>query len=1237
MPRDFKFVHLRMHSDCSMVNGLNDIRKIMKRAGGKGLGFPAIAITDTMNFCTLVKLTEDPKGDGAGLKPICSVELNIHDAGENRVFRQCAYAMNDTGRRCLFDLVSRAYLRGYLPGHDFAAVEFDWLKDYSDGVIMLSGGREGDVGCFLLQGDREKAAERIAFYKKYFPDRYYLELIRTGRPDEDRCNDLELDTALREDLPVVATNDCMFLEKKDFQTHEIRVALHDGYVMADPRRPKRFSPEQYLKTEEEMCALFSDVPEALENSVEIARRCSVAIRTGHYFLPQYKTKHSQKSALIRKTVKGFFWRMKFLYPDPEERKKQMPRYKERLRKELKIIIEMGFPGYFLIVMEFIQWSKDNGIPIGPGRGSGAGSLVAYCIQITDLDPLRFDLLFERFLNPERVSMPDFDVDMCQARRGDIIRHVKEYYTPVDIDEIEANQAKTFNPEIYFDYYHNSNKKLDKPFGGEHSHSCSKLGYTPPYIAVSQIITFGTMAAKAAIKDAGRALGYSYTAADNIAKLIPSKPVDITIRQALEAEPKLKHIYDTDEKNRYLIDVALSLEGVTKSYGKHAGGIVISPTLITDFAPLICEKDGSQPVTQFDKHDVEEVGLVKFDFLGLKTLTIIKWALDMINLRLKREGKPLFSLDSISLDDHDSFQNLLACQTVAVFQLESPGMRNLIAKLKPDCFDDIIALVALFRPGPLDSGMVDNFINRKHGLEKIAYPQPDYQHSCLEEALKPTYGVVVYQEQVMQIAQQLAGYTLGGADLLRRAMGKKIKEEMVKHRAIFVDGAVKKWGESTEGKNTRDLAGHIFDIVEKFAGYGFNKSHSAAYALVAYQTLWLKTHFPAEFIAANMTSDNENIEKMMMFLKECGRLSIKVLPPYVNQCQAQFSVDENGAIVYGLMGIKGVGQGPVEAIISERDKNGPYKDLFDFCNRIDLSKVSRNVLELLVKSGALDGLWGEGGRGGIVEQEGKRAVLLATLPVALDYAARQRDNRSTGQGDLFSDSFSVDPTRPDFLKVPEWPQQTILDGEKKAVGLYLTGHPLTQYLDELSHYHTTQISQVPPNDKFNRNRTWMIGGYVQEARVMKSKSGRPMAFATIDDSTGTMEISMFDHVDEFEEFFQVGRIIIATGTTKLSTYQNTNGQTVMQAMKIIDIEEARKEYSKGLRIDIEESLLTKSRAKELRDLILKFRDGPFPLELCYHSANARIIMEPDPCCIDPSDEFLNGVRLLFGKDSVSLKF
>ncbi|MGO1298419.1 MAG: DNA polymerase III subunit alpha, partial [Vibrio sp.] len=957
---DPKFIHLRIHSDYSMVDGLGKVPPLVKKVAE--MGMPAMALTDFTNLCGLVKFYDNAHKNG--VKPIIGADFAMHSAEfGDELTKVTVLAKNNIGYKNLTLLISDAYLRGHVQHQP--VIEKEWLVKYAEGLIILSGGKWGEIGQALLKGNMETVQECAQFYQTHFPDHFYLELTRTGRLDEESYLHFVLDVAHDYELPVVATNDVVFLSQDLFDAHEIRVAIHDGYTLVDPRRPKNYSPQQYLRSEEEMCELFADIPEALQNTVEIAKRCNVTVRLGEYFLPNFPTGGLEiDDFLVKKSWEGLEERLEFLYPDEQKRVAIRPDYDARLERELGVINQMGFPGYFLIVMEFIQWSKDNDIPVGPGRGSGAGSLVAYALKITDLDPLRYDLLFERFLNPERVSMPDFDVDFCMDKRDLVIDHVADMY------------------------------------GRD---------------AVSQIITFGTMAAKAVIRDVGRVLGHPYGFVDRISKMVPPDP-GMTLEKAFKAEPALVEAYEGDEEIKELIDMCRILEGSTRNAGKHAGGVVISPTAITDFSPLYCDAEGNHPVTQFDKNDVETAGLVKFDFLGLRTLTIIDWALGMINPRQKKQGLAPVCIDAIDLEDPASFTILKNSETTAVFQLESRGMKELIKRLQPDSFEDIIALVALFRPGPLQSGMVDNFIDRKHGNEEISYPDVKWQHESLKEILEPTYGIILYQEQVMQIAQVLAGYTLGGADMLRRAMGKKKPEEMAKQRAIFQQGA-------EDNGIDGELAMKIFDLVEKFAGYGFNKSHSAAYALVSYQTLWLKTHFPAEFMAAVMTADMDNTEKVVGLVDECARMKISVLPPDVNVGLYRFTVDDDGAIVYGIGAVKGVGESPIDAILEAREKGGYFKDLFDFCARVDLKRVNKRVIEKLILAGALDRLGPH------------RAAMMASVEEAVKSAHQFHQAESFGQTDMFGVLMDApEEVEQKYIQVPKWPEKVWLEGERDTLGL-----------------------------------------------------------------------------------------------------------------------------------------------------------------------------------------------------------
>jgi DNA polymerase-3 subunit alpha len=1143
-----------------MIDGLAKVGPLVKKVAA--LGMPAFAITDHTNMCGLVKFYG--AAHGAGIKPIIGADVLVKsEMLGDELSHLTILAANNTGYQNLTLLISHAYQRGY--GADGPVIDRDWLIEYREGLILLSGARQGDVGKMLLRGNQQLAHECVDFYQQYFPNSYYLELIRTGRPDEESYLHFAVALAEERDLPVVATNDVRFLETGDFDAHEIRVAIHDGFTLDDPKRPKNYSAQQYMRSEEEMCELFADIPEALENSVEIAKRCNVTIRLGEYFLPQFPTgEMSTEDFLVAKSKQGLEERLEFLFPDPEERAKRRPEYDERLEVELKVINQMGFPGYFLIVMEFIQWSKDNGVPVGPGRGSGAGSLVAYALKITDLDPLEFDLLFERFLNPERVSMPDFDVDFCMEKRDRVIDHVAEMY------------------------------------GRD---------------AVSQIITFGTMAAKAVIRDVGRVLGHPYGFVDRISKLVPPEP-GMTLAKAFEAEPQLPEIYEADEEVRALIDMARKLEGVTRNAGKHAGGVVISPTKITDFAPLYCDSEGNHPVTQFDKSDVEYAGLVKFDFLGLRTLTIIDWALEMINARRAKAGEEPIDIAAIPLDDKKSFDMLQRSETTAVFQLESRGMKDLIKRLKPDCFEDMIALVALFRPGPLQSGMVDNFIDRKHGREEVSYPDVQWQHESLKPVLEPTYGIILYQEQVMQIAQVLAGYTLGGADMLRRAMGKKNPVEMAKQRGGFEDGAKAR---GVDG----ELAVKIFDLVEKFAGYGFNKSHSAAYALVSYQTLWLKAHYPAEFMAAVMTADMDNTEKVVGLVDECWRMGLKVLPPDINSGQYHFHVNDDGEIVYGIGAIKGVGEGPIEAIIDARNEGGHFKELFDLCARTDTKKLNRRMLEKLIMSGAFDRLGPH------------RAALMNSLNDALKAADQHAKAEAIGQVDMFGVlAEAPEQVEKSYSSVAPWPAQVVLDGERETLGLYLTGHPITQYLKEIERYAGgMRLKDMHPTD---RGKMTTAVGLVVAARVMTTKRGNRIGVCTLDDRSGRLEVMLFtDALDKYQHLLEKDRILIASGQV---SFDDFSGGLKMIARELMDISEAREKYARGLAISLTDRQIDDQLLNRLRDSLEPHRSGTIPVHLYYQRDNARAKLRFGAAWrVTPTDRLLVDLRTLVGNEQVELEF
>jgi DNA polymerase III subunit alpha len=938
----------------------------------------------------------------------------------------------------------------------------------------------------------------------------------------------------------------------------------------DPRRDRRYSQEQYLRSPEEMAELFSDIPEALQNTVEIAKRCSLDLRLGEYFLPDYPIPEGMTidQFFIKASEAGLAERLTDLFDvHAANFKEKQEIYQQRLKFELDIIIEMGFPGYFLIVMDFIRWARSNEIPVGPGRGSGAGSLVAYALKITDLDPIEYDLLFERFLNPERVSMPDFDIDFCMEGRDRVIAYVAEQY------------------------------------GRD---------------AVSQIVTFGTMAAKAVVRDVARVQGKSYGLADKLSKLIPFE-VGMTLEKAIEQEEELSDFLKQDDEAAEIWSMALQLEGVARNCGKHAGGVVIAPTRITDFSPIYCDETGAGVVTQFDKNDVEEAGLVKFDFLGLRTLTIIDWALRMINNSRRNDAEEPLVIEKIPLDDAATYALMQRAETTAVFQLESRGMRELIRKLGPDRFEDIIALVALFRPGPLQSGMVDDFINRKKGRAEVSYPHPQYQHECLKPALEPTYGIILYQEQVMQIAQEMGGYTLGGADLLRRAMGKKNAVEMAKQRDLFMQGAIEKGF-------AENLASNIFDLMEKFAGYGFNKSHSAAYALVAYQTAWLKTHYPAEFMAATISSDMDKTDKVVTFIDECRAMDLNLLPPDVNRGNFHFSVDGNGGVIYGLGAIKGLGEGPVEAIIAARDSGGSFKDIFDFCARVDGRKVNKRALEAMIKAGALDAIGPEG------EIGYRRAVMLTCMDEAVKLAEQHARNKNSGMGDLFGESIvdsASDINYSAYSAVRTLSIRARLTGEKDTLGLYLTGHPIDEYASELKEMLPNRIVDLRPGKE-----STAVSGMVVAMRVMRNKRGENFAFLTLDDKSGRIELSVWaDKYNAYRDIISKDALLVVKGVVSEDDF---TGGLKLVADSIQSIYEARCSKLKCLELRIPAK--GGDWVEKFHSAVSGYKDGNCAVEVDYSLSHAKGRLKlGDQWKIQPRDELISHLREEFGKNSVTLRY
>ncbi len=1170
------FVHLHLHTEYSLSDGVIRIKPLIKAVAAAGM--PAVAVTDQGNLFGMVKFYKAAMA--AGIKPIIGADIWVEDPGSpERRSRLVLLCRDLAGYRALSRLLSKSYLHGQQQGLPVVARE--WLVADCAGLIALCG-KESDVGRALLAGDQERAQELLGWWLTLFGDALYLEIQRTGRAgDEDHLH-AAVALSMATGVPVVASNDVRFLKREEFEAHEARVCIHDGRTLADTRRPRLYSEEQYLRTPEEMQELFSDIPEALENTLEVARRCNVELTLGENFLPEFPIPAGMTIDQYLRDLshRGLDERLQVLIaPDDPRREERIAEYRARLDRELDVIIQMGFPGYFLIVADFIQWAKENDIPVGPGRGSGAGSLVAYALKITDLDPLAYDLLFERFLNPERVSMPDFDIDFCMEGRDRVIEYVAQKY------------------------------------GRE---------------KVSQIATHGTMAARAVVRDVGRVMGHPYGFVDRIAKLVPFE-LGMTLEKALEQEEELRRLYEEDEEVHALLDMAMALEGMARNVGKHAGGVVIAPTELTDFSPLFCEPGGQGVATQYDKDDVEAVGLVKFDFLGLRTLTIIDWAVKAINAMRAERGEEPLDISRIPLDDPATFDLLKRYATTAVFQLESRGMKDLIKRLQPDSFEDIVALVALFRPGPLQSGMVDDFIDRKHGRAQVAYPTPELHHPDLEPILKPTYGVILYQEQVQRIAQVLAGYSLGGADLLRRAMGKKKPEEMAEQRQIFLAGA-------TKNGLSEEHAGGIFDLMEKFAGYGFNKSHSAAYALLSYQTAWLKAHYPAQFMAAVLSSDMDNTDKVVTLIEECRELKLKVEPPNVNRSAYAFRASDERTIVYGLGAVKGVGRAAIEALIEERERNGPYKDLFDLCRRADLRRVNKRVLEALIRSGCFDGI------------TPNRASAMAMLPQALQAADQASKAVAAGQNDLFGlmEPAAEAPIPQANVTVPEWDEGERLAAEKETLGLYLTGHPIDRYERELRAVVTGRIVDVlagapTPTDssqayrgKRKNGKQVTVAGLVVAMRTRNTQNGGRMAFVTLDDRTARIEVTIFPEAfQRYRHLISPDSLLLVEGSLD---YDDFIGGHRISAEKVLDISEVRDAYAKRLVVGIDAARAGDGFVTTLQQTLAAYRQGRCPVVVQYRGPTAKAMVRlGDEWRVRPSEDLLKRLAALASPESVRVEY
>ena len=1185
-----RYVHLRTHSEYSLRDSTIRIPEkpeygdpakakqanLVSRA--VELGLPALALTDESNLFAQIKFYR--AAEKAGIKAIVGCDAWIANPDDpTRPDRLTLLCRDHAGYLNLARLISRGWLEGQHAGR--AQLQPDWLDGAVGGLFAIAG---RDSACArLLTAQREHDAQlHLDLLRRHFNDGLYLEITRTRRDGEDAFNAQALQLAARRDLPVLATNDVRFLDAEDYEAHEARVCIQQGYQLSDPRRPHDYSTEQWLKPAAAMAELFADLPEVLDNTVELAKRCNLELSFGRYYLPAFPVpaRETLESWIGNQAREGLEQRLADRGVAKGHTRED---YESRLELELDVIGKMGFAGYFLIVSDFIRWAKSRDIPVGPGRGSGAGSVVAWCLKITDLDPLRFGLLFERFLNPERVSMPDFDVDFCMERRDEVIAYVAEKY------------------------------------GRDQ---------------VSQIITYGSMAAKAVLRDCGRVLGMPYGQVDKIAKLIPRMPLDLTLSDALGLSEKSRKesdrvvrefcdAYQQDDEARTLIDLALKLEGLTRNAGKHAGGVVIAPTPLTDFAPLYSEPGGSGVVTQYDKNDVETVGLVKFDFLGLRTLTIIDWAVKAINARRAQTGEAPLDIAALPLDDSEVFRMFREARTVAVFQFEGGGMQRLLKDARPDRFEDLIALNSLFRPGPME--LIPNYVARKHGREEVTYPDPR-----VEPVLRETFGIMVYQEQVMQMAQIVGGYTLGGADLLRRAMGKKKVEEMAKERAKFRAGAAK------DGVGS-DKADEIFDVMEKFAGYGFNKSHAAAYALVSYQTAWLKAHYPAEFMAATISSDMDNTDKAVTFIDESKAIGLTVLPPDVNASDYMFVATKSKEIRYGLGAIKGVGQGACESIVAERQRGGAYKDLADFCRRVDPTKLNRRVLEALILSGALDAL------------APNRASLMLQLPDAIKAAEQHLRDRQSGQNDMFGAAMgaSAPVVQIELPTAPDWPLEQKLQGERDTLGHYLSGHPVDPWREELAQLATCPLGEIveryqPPrprkNDGDDGNRfrrgpdtPWTAAGMVVAVR----KRGDSDAFVRLEDGTGAIEVSFFGELyQQVAPLLVRDELLIVEGGLRIDEF--SGGGFQIRARSATTLADACRRYARLLQVKV--NGIGPGFAEQLRQTLAGYRGGRASVSLHgYHNGTAQADLElGEEWRVEAIPDLLRAVRALPGVAAARLR-
>jgi DNA polymerase-3 subunit alpha len=1145
-----EFVHLRVHSEYSLVDSVVRVDALVDKV--RNCGMSAVALTDRGNVSALVKLYR--AGVRARVKPIIGAEIWIADAPDDAApTRLSLLCMNLRGYKNLSRLLTQSHAE---TGRSLVLKA--WLTPEAlEDLIALSGAQRGELGRVLLGHGSERAVAVLDDWRRLLPERFYIELQRLGLPGENEYLQRAVELAAVCGVPVVATNDVCFLERGEFEAHETRVCIAQGRTLNDANRPREYSEEQFLKAPAQMAERFAELPEALANTVEIAKRCNLELDLGRVFLPRFESPSGRtaEDCLREEASSGLALRLTQNRIDAA----RAADYETRLARELDVICKMGFEGYFLIVADFIAWARANEIPVGPGRGSGAGSLVAYALKITDLDPIAYDLLFERFLNPERVTLPDFDIDFCIEGRDRVIEYVSQRY------------------------------------GRDR---------------VSQIVTYGTMAARAVVRDVGRVLGMPYGYVDRIAKLIPFE-LGITLAKALE-DKELRALYESEDDVRGLIDLAKQLEGLARNAGTHAGGVVIAPEALTEFMPLYTTPEGAS-LSQLDMDDLVEVGLVKFDFLGLKTLTVIDKAVNTINTELAKRGEELLDITALAVDDRKTYDLLHRCQTTAIFQLESRGMRDLVKRLRPDRFDDLVAILALFRPGPLQSGMVDDFIERKHG--RNARPI-DYLHPSLEPVLKPTYGVILYQDQVMRIAQILAGYSLGGADVLRYAMGKKKPEEMAQQRAVFLAGAAAR-GISPE------QATYIFDLMEKFAGYGFNRSHSAAYALLAYQTAWLKAHYPEAFMAAVMTADMADTDKLVVLLDDCRQLGIAVDPPNVNSSGAGFSVGGPRRIAYGLGAIKGVGLAVVEEIVAERSARGPYTTLMDLCRRVGQQKLNRRVLEALIRAGAADG-FGQ-----------NRATLMNAVGDTLVLAERTAHATAGGQATLFGgDDVGVDVTHV-LAPVREWTKRERLEAERESLGLYLTAHPFDDYARHWRELNYSSIADVigalPAEGAPYQRKAATLAGVVMDIR----RRGNRLAIV-LDDNTDRVEVTLFDDVyAAAKHLLNKHAVLVVDGQLRYDEYLSAWRLT---AQRVRAFDEIIEESARRITIRIVDNETGLKLIGELKTTLEPFRRGNCEVSIEYRNDSGEALLTcGEAWAVRPTRELRERLSRLLGEDRYKIHY